>query len=69
MIELGMTLIACVTILVALQMIHEHERAEWKQDNVVRISETLEKKISEMDDLKQKMEMLLIRSGLGRIVG
>jgi hypothetical protein len=63
---LGSVLILAFTALTALKEFHEFERGKWIQTDHAQLSQELSEKLKAMDDLKAKMESLLIKNGFGR---
>jgi len=66
MVPIVCVFIICLTLLIGLNTyIHYIEDNRVHKDNGV-ISKQLEDRIKAMDDLKAKMEMLLLKNGFGR---
>ncbi len=59
-------IMVCATSLYALRMSYELENTRMVEHNTQLLTDELEKKIQMIDELKPKMEMLLLKNGFGR---
>lgn len=63
---LGSVFMICLTFMYTKEMDFEKEekRKTWADNS--KLSKSLEKKLAEMESIKQNMESLLLKNGLGR---
>lgn len=62
----GSVIVIGLSALCALQMHHRFKEAERAHKDTTQLAEHLEAKLTQMSELKARMEQLLLKNGLGR---
>lgn len=56
----------CLSAIYAQQVHHAFKDGEREHKDVLKLSELLEKRLASMEELKGRMESLLLKNGFGR---
>lgn len=59
-------LVLCITTLTIHYLSHEYKKDLRRYTDTIKLATVLEIKLKEMEDLKERMEHLLLKNGLGR---